>query len=193
MNKYKNMTDEELAIDYMNGDAIAFDEILERYKARIFSYIYYTVPDRDEANELFQETFVKVIGFLKEQRYKPKGLFNFWIIRIAHNAISDKFRRNERKFIREPNVDNDLTRINSDDITVMGYDNDIMRDQTFDKLHQMVDRLPSEQREMVYLRYFEEMSFKDIAAITGVSINTALGRMRYAILNLRKMADVRVL
>ena len=193
MKEYTKMTDEELVVAYMDGEAKAFDVILTRYQATIYSYFLYVVGDEDEANELFQDTFVKVIVFLQEQRYKPMGLFNYWIIRIAHNMISDKFRRNDHKLVKDVNAKNDLTRIRNEAITVSPYDDEMIRDQAFDELHRMVNKLPAEQREMVYLRYFEEMSFKDIAAITGVSINTALGRMRYAILNLRKMANVAIL
>lgn len=193
MKEYTKMTDEELVVAYMDGEARAFDVILTRYQATIYSYFLYIVGDEDEANELFQDTFVKVIVFLQEQRYKPMGLFNYWLIRIAHNMISDKFRRNDHKLVKDVNAKNDLTRIRNEAITVSPYDDEMIRDQAFDELHRMVNKLPAEQREMVYLRYFEEMSFKDIAAITGVSINTALGRMRYAILNLRKMANVAIL
>ena len=193
MKEYTKMTDEELVVAYMDGEAKAFDVILTRYQATIYSYLLYVVGDEDEANELFQDTFVKVIVFLQEQRYKPMGLFNYWLIRIAHNMISDKFRRNDHKLVKDVNAKNDLTRIRNEAITVSPYDDEMIRDQAFDELHRMVNKLPAEQREMVYLRYFEEMSFKDIAAITGVSINTALGRMRYAILNLRKMANVAIL
>ena len=193
MKEYTKMTDEELVVAYMDGEAKAFDVILTRYQATIYSYFLYVVGDEDEANELFQDTFVKVIVFLQEQRYKPMGLFNYWLIRIAHNMISDKFRRNDHKVVKDVNAKNDLTRIRNEAITVSPYDDEMIRDQAFDELHRMVNKLPAEQREMVYLRYFEEMSFKDIAAITGVSINTALGRMRYAILNLRKMANVAIL
>ena len=193
MKEYTKMTDEELVVAYMDGEAKAFDVILTRYQATIYSYFLYVVGDEDEANELFQDTFVKVIVFLQEQRYKPMGLFNYWLIRIAHNMISDKFRRNDHKLVTDVNAKNDLPRIRNEAITVSPYDDEMIRDQAFDELHRMVNKLPAEQREMVYLRYFEEMSFKDIAAITGVSINTALGRMRYAILNLRKMANVAIL
>ena len=193
MKEYTKMTDEELVVAYMDGEARAFDVILTRYQATIYSYFLYVVGDEDEANELFQDTFVKVIVFLQEQRYKPMGLFNYWLIRIAHNMISDKFRRNDHKLVKDVNAKNDLTRIRNEAITVSPYDDEMIRDQAFDELHRMVNKLPAEQREMVYLRYFEEMSFKDIAAITGVSINTALGRMRYAILKLRKMANVAIL
>ena len=193
MKEYTKMTDEELVVAYMDGEARAFDVILTRYQATIYSYFLYVVGDEDEANELFQDTFVKVIVFLQEQRYKPMGLFNYWLIRIAHNMISDKFRRNDHKLVKDVNAKNDLTRIRNEAITVSPYDDEMIRDQAFDELHRMVNKLPAEQREIVYLRYFEVMSFKDIAAITGVSINTALGRMRYAILNLRKMANVAIL
>ena len=172
MKEYTKMTDEELVVAYMDGEARAFDVILTRYQATIYSYFLYVVGDEDEANELFQDTFVKVIVFLQEQRYKPMGLFNYWLIRIAHNMISDKFRRNDHKLVKDVNAKNDLTRIRNEAITVSPYDDEMIRDQAFDELHRMVNKLPAEQREMVYLRYFEEMSFKDIAAITGVSINT---------------------
>ena len=193
MKEYTKMTDEELVVAYMDGEARAFDVILTRYQATIYSYFLYVVGDEDEANELFQDTFVKVIVFLQEQRYKPMGLFNYWLIRIAHNMISDKFRRNDHKLVKDVNAKNDLTRIRNEAITVSPYDDEMIRDQAFDELHRMVNKLPAEQREMVYLRYFEEMSFKEIADTTSVSINTALGRMRYAILNLRKMANVAIL
>lgn len=194
MKKYKGMTDEELAIAYMDGDARAFDEILSRYQARIYSYFVYIVGNDDEANELFQETFVKVIVYLQERRYTSLGLFNYWLLRIAHNMIADRFRKSDRRlFFKDVNENNDLTRINNDASTVESHDHEMMRNQTFDELHKMVDSLPAEQREIVYLRYFEEMPFKEIAEITGVSINTALGRMRYAIINLRRMANVATL
>ena len=193
MNKYKNMSDESLAQSYMDGDAKAFDEILARYQSDLFSYFLYVVKNEDEANELFQETFVKMVVHMQNRRYKSMGLFRYWLLRIAHNTISDRLRRSEFKLMTDANTDNDLTRLNNDSITVDSYESDIIRMQTYDKLHDMVEQLPAEQREIVYLHYFEELTFREIADIMGISINTALGRMRYAIINLRKMADFKVL
>ena len=193
MNNYKQMTDESLAMGYMDGDVKAFDEILLRYQSMLFSYFLYIVKNEDEANELFQETFVKVVVHLQNQRYKPTGLFRYWLYRIAHNTVTDRLRRREFKLMKDANADNDLTRVNNECITVESHEGDMIRMQTFDKLHEMVDKLPADQREIVYLHYFEGLTFREIAEIMGISINTALGRMRYAIINLRKMSDVKVL
>lgn len=193
MNNYKKMTDESLAVSYMNGDVKAFDEILSRYQSCLFSYFYYVVKNNDEANELFQDTFVKVVAHLQTQRYKSVGLFRYWLYRIAHNTIADRLRRSEFKLMTDANADNDLSLLNNDCLTVDPYEGEMIRTQTYDKLYEMVDKLPADQREIVYLHYFEELTFREIAEIIGVSINTALGRMRYAIINLRRMADIKVL
>lgn len=193
MNEYKKMTDESLAISYMSGDVKAFDEILLRYQSLLFSYFLYMVKNEDEANELFQETFVKVVVHLQKQKYRPIGLFRYWLYRIAHNAITDRLRRCEYRLVKDANADNDLTRLSNENITIESHEGDMIRMQTFDKLHEMVEQLPAEQREIVYLHYFEGLTFREISEIMGISINTALGRMRYAILNLRKKADIKVL
>ena len=121
------------------------------------------------------------------------GLFRYWLLRIAHNVLADSMRRCDFRLMKDANSDNDLSLLYSDTITVDSYEAEIMRMQTYDTLYDMVDQLPAEQREMVYLHYFEGLTFREIAEIMGVSINTALGRMRYAILNLRKMSDFKVL
>ena len=193
MNKYKNMSDESLAQSYMDGDAKAFDEILARYQSDLFSYFLYVVKNEDEANELFQETFVKVVVHMQNRRYKSMGLFRYWLLRIAHNVLTDRMRRCDFRLMKDANSDNDLSLLYSDTITVDSYEAEIMRMQTYDTLYDMVEQLPADQREMVYLHYFEGLTFREIAEIMGVSINTALGRMRYAILNLRKMSDFKVL
>lgn len=190
MNDYKTMTDESLAVSYMDGDVKAFDEILLRYQSILFSYLLCVVKNEDEANELFQETFVKVVVHMQNRRYKPMGMFRYWLLRIAHNTIADRLRRSEFRLMKDANADNDLTRLNNSCITVDSHEGDMIRKQTFAQLYNMIDQLPAEQREIVYLHYFEELTFREIGEITGVSINTALGRMRYAILNLRKMACV---
>ena len=121
------------------------------------------------------------------------GWFRYWLLRIAHNVLADRMRRCDFRLMKDANSDNDLSLLYSDTITVDSYEAEIMRMQTYDTLYDMVDQLPAEQREMVYLHYFEGLTFREIAEIMGVSINTALGRMRYAILNLRKMSDFKVL
>ena len=196
MNKLSHASDEVLVNLYTDGCNEAFDALLDRYKTRLYDYICYQLGFRQDAyaDDIFQETFVKVIVYLQERRYTSLGLFNYWLLRIAHNMIADRFRKSDRRlFFKDVNENNDLTRINNDASTVESHDHEMMRNQTFDELHKMVDSLPAEQREIVYLRYFEEMPFKEIAEITGVSINTALGRMRYAIINLRRMANVATL
>ena len=193
MNEYKKMTDESLAMSYMSGDVKAFDEILLRYQSLLFSYFLYMVKNEDEANELFQETFVKVVVHLQKQRYRPIGLFRYWLYRIAHNAITDRLRRCEYRLVKDANADNDLTRLSNENLTIESHESDMIRMQTFDKLHEMVEQLPAEQREIVYLHYFEGLTFREISEIMGISINTALGRMRYAILNLRQTLASKIL
>ena len=119
--------------------------------------------------------------------------FRYWLYRIAHNAITDRLRRCEYRLVKDANADNDLTRLSNENLTIESHESDMIRMQTFDKLHEMVEQLPAEQREIVYLHYFEGLTFREISEIMGISINTALGRMRYAILNLRKKADIKVL
>lgn len=187
MNNYKEMADEQLAVKYMNGDAKAFDEILLRYKNDLFSYFLYIVGSEEEANELFQETFIKAIVNIQKGLYKPDGIFRYWILRIAHNIVSDKMRRLDTRLLKDANRDNDLSLLNCDEMRVDSHEGEMIRDQTFKELYDLVDKLPAKQRELVYLHYFEDLKFREISEITGMSINTALGRVRYAIQNLRKM------
>lgn len=187
MNNYKKMADEQLAVSYMNGDAKAFDEILLRYKNDLFAYFLYIIGNEEEANELFQETFIKAIVNIQKGLYKPQGVFRYWILRIAHNTVSDKMRKLDTRLLKDANRDNDLTLLNCDEMTVDSYEGEMIRNQTFKELHELVDSLPAKQRELIYLHYFEGLKFREISDITGISINTALGRMRYAIQNLRRM------
>ena len=170
MKKFGSMTDEELALLYVEGDNRAFDELLSRNQTKLFTYIMFVVRDQETANNIFQDTFVKVIMKLQEGKYTDSGKFSFWVTRIAHNVIMDWYRQNKNEHIVEMAEDNDLTNLKS--ASVMG----------------MMNALPAPQREVVYMRFYQGLSFKEIADITGVSINTSLGRMRYAIINLRRMA-----
>ena len=182
------MADEELVVMYAKGNNIAFDVLLNRYKSSVHSYIYYIVRDRDLTEDIFQETFVKVILTIKQGRYTENGKFKAWITRIAHNLIIDHFRqeRNENT-ISNDEVEVDL--FNDMRLCEKTVEDAMVETQVFSDVKKMVEYLPDNQREVLEMRYYQNMSFKEIADRTGVSINTALGRMRYAILNMRRMAE----
>jgi RNA polymerase sigma-70 factor (ECF subfamily) len=188
MKDLKTMTDEELVVLYANGDNSAFDVLLNRYKSSLHTYIYYTVRDRDLTEDIFQETFVKVIMTIKQGRYTENGKFKAWIMRIAHNLIIDNFRQ-ERNENTISNDDVEVDIFNDIRLCDGTIEDSMVQDQVYDDIRKMVKHLPDNQREVLEMRYYQDMSFKEIADLTGVSINTALGRMRYAILNLRRMAE----
>lgn len=188
MIRLNEMTDEELALSYVRGNNQAFDLLLSRNQSKLFSYILFVVHEQDLANDIFQETFVKVITKLQEGRYIDSGKFSAWIMRIAHNVIMDWYRDNRAKNIVETSDDNDLSNVTGNDITDFNIEDRYVNEQVLRDVKKMMNLLPPTQREIVFMRFYQEMSFKEIAETTGVSINTALGRMRYAILNMRIMA-----
>ena len=181
------MTDEELAMDYVNGNNRAFDELLFRHQSKLFSYILFVVRDREIADDLFQETFVKVITKLQEGKYSPSGKFSAWMMRIAHNVIMDLYRGLKVQKIVDTSDDNDLSNISTNDFYSMDIESQYVNAQVLEDVKKLMNFLPASQREVVYMRYYQQLSFKEIAEMTNVSINTSLGRMRYAILNLRRM------
>ena len=181
------MTDEELAVDYVNGNNRAFDELLFRHQSKLFSYILFVVRDREIADDLFQETFVKVITKLQEGKYSPSGKFSAWMMRIAHNVIMDLYRGLKVQKIVDTSDDNDLSNIGANDFYSMDIESQYVNAQVLKDVKKLMNFLPASQREVVYMRYYQQLSFKEIAEMTNVSINTSLGRMRYAILNLRRM------
>ena len=183
-----DMTDEQLAFSYIDGNNKAFDLLLSRNQSRLFSYILFVVRDQEMANDIFQETFVKVITKLHEGKYKDSGKFSAWIMRIAHNVIMDWYRDQKAERIVEPTEGNDLSNLSSKDMMDSNIENLFVNEQILRDVRKMMEQLPASQREVVFMRFYQEMSFKEIAETTGVSINTSLGRMRYAILNLRRMA-----
>lgn len=187
MNKLKEKTDEELALLYIDGNNQAFDELLNRLKDKIFTYIIYMVKDEDLANDLFQEAFIKVITKLQNGQYTDSGKFSFWIMRIAHNVVVDHYRSIKAEHIIEPTKDNDLQNIRSASVLDKSREDELNNEQVRADVKRLMNALPEPQREVVFMRYFQQMSFKEIAEETGVSINTSLGRMRYALINLRKM------
>lgn len=187
MENISRLTDEELAISYVQGNNRAFDELLSRNQSKLFSYILFVVRDEDKANDLFQETFVKVITKLHQGRYVDSGKFGAWIMRIAHNVIMDWYREQRSRNLIEPTDENDLSNLSGNDVLDSNVENRYVNDQIMVDVKNMMNMLPPTQREVVFMRFYLDLSFKEIAEMTGVSINTSLGRMRYAILNLRRM------
>lgn len=188
MENISRLTDEELAISYVRGNNRAFDELLSRNQSKLFSYILFVVRDEDKANDLFQETFVKVITKLHQGRYVDSGKFGAWIMRIAHNVIMDWYREQRSRNLIEPTDENDLSNLSGNEILDSNVENRYVNDQIMVDVKDMMNMLPPTQREVVFMRFYQDLSFKEIAETTGVSINTSLGRMRYAILNLRRMS-----
>lgn len=148
----------------------------------------FVVRDHDVANDIFQETYMKVIVKLQQGKYTNSGKFSAWIVRIAHNVIMDWYREQKMEKIVEPTEDNDLSNLGGNDLLDLNVENHFVNEQVLSDVRKMMNLLPPTQREVVFMRFYQEMSFKEIAEATNVSINTALGRMRYAILNLRRMA-----
>lgn len=180
------MTDEELAIMYVDGDNKAFDLLLSRNQEKLFTYILFVVRDREMANDMFQETFFKVVSRLQQGRYIANGKFSAWLMRIAHNVIMDWYRQQRAQNIVDAPKENDLSNVGST-LLESSREGELVNNQVMEDVRRMMSHLPASQREVVFMRFYQQMSFKEIAEATGVSINTALGRMRYAILNLRRM------
>lgn len=180
------MTDEELAIMYVDGDNKAFDLLLSRNQEKLFTYILFVVRDREMANDMFQETFFKVVFRLQQGKYIANGKFSAWLMRIAHNVIMDWYRQQRAQNIVDAPKENDLSNVGST-LLESSREGELVNNQVMEDVRRMMSHLPASQREVVFMRFYQQMSFKEIAEATGVSINTALGRMRYAILNLRRM------
>ncbi|MBR5324812.1 MAG: sigma-70 family RNA polymerase sigma factor [Muribaculaceae bacterium] len=188
MKNYNLLTDEELVALYSEGDNGAFDVLLLRHKNRIYSYVFYIVKDRDLAEDIFQETFVKVITTIKQGRYVESGKFSSWITRIAHNLIIDHYRQ-EKSENHIPNSDMNPDVFNRKELSEGTVEDSMISAQVRIDIRKLVNALPDNQKEVLVMRYYQNMSFKEIADATNVSINTALGRMRYAIMNMRRMAE----
>lgn len=188
MENLKQMTDDMLVALYLEGNNSAFDILLNRHQDRLFNYIFFLVHSREVAEDIFQETFVKAITTLQQGRYQNDGKFAAWITRIAHNLVIDQFRveRNENA-ISNDEVEFDL--LNDAKLSEGTIENRMVNEQVMKDVRALIDELPDCQREVVFMRYYQDLSFKEISEITGVSINTALGRMRYAVLNMRRIAE----
>ena len=181
-------SDRELVENYRNGDLVSFELLVSRYQAQVYSYIMTLVKDRQLADDIFQDTFVKIIRTIKAGVYKDEGKFVQFAMRISHNLVIDHFRKENRIPTVESSSE-DYNYIDNAPISDPSVEQNMINDQIHSDLRKMIDYLPVEQREVLRMRIYDDMSFKEIADVTNVSINTALGRMRYALINLRKMME----
>ena len=188
MAKTQGITDDQLVKAYALGDNEAFDTLLKRHQDRIFNYILRIIKNEDIANDIFQETFVKAILTIKQGRYTENGRFPAWISRIAHNLIIDHYRQEKSENVQSADME-EVDVLNRKDLAEATIEDVIIADQIRDDVKFLIELLPDLQKEVLKMRYYQGLSFKEIAEITGVSINTALGRMRYAIINLRRLAN----
>jgi RNA polymerase sigma-70 factor (ECF subfamily) len=179
-------TDYELVEEFVNGRQSSFEILINRHKKKVFNYIMLMVKNEQLAEDIFQDTFIKVIQSLKEGKYKDNGKFISWVVRIAHNLVIDHFRREKQMtMLSNENYVTDL--FNNKKMSERNVEEIIVREQVHSDIRKLIDQLPDDQKQVILLRHFGELSFKEIADQTGVSINTALGRMRYALINLRKL------
>lgn len=187
MANYNTLNDEQLVKAYSQGNNDAFDALLKRHQDRIFNYILRIIKNEDIANDIFQETFVKAIQTIRQGRYTENGKFPAWISRIAHNLIIDYYRQEKSENLQSADL-NDVDVLNRKELCEQTIEDILISDQIKSDVKYLIQELPELQRQVLMMRYYQNLSFKEIAEITGVSINTALGRMRYAILNLRRIA-----
>jgi RNA polymerase sigma factor (sigma-70 family) len=179
------VSDHDLIVSFINGDESKMETLISRHQRKIFTSIMLLVRDREQAEDIFQETFIKVIHTLRSGNYQEEGKFLPWVIRIAHNMVIDHFRKQKRMPLSRDTEDYSI--MDSIQLTDDNIEDKLVNDQIHELVRKLIDHLPDDQREVVILRHYADMSFKDIAEQTGVSINTSLGRMRYALINLRKL------
>ena len=184
-----NISDQELVKQYINGDNKSFEILLNRHKNRVFAFIMSKIKNKDLSEDIFQDTYVKVVNSLQKGKYNEEGKFLPWVMRIAHNLVIDHFRKQKKMQMVRSNNDFDIFDVIKDDN--INVDDRLIRDQIFSDLRGLINLLPNDQKEVLMMRYFEEMSFKKIAEHFDISINTALGRMRYALINLRVLKKKR--
>ncbi|MFR9649282.1 MAG: sigma-70 family RNA polymerase sigma factor [Rikenellaceae bacterium] len=188
----KQLSDNELIAEYRGGNSLAISQLIERHTLRVRNYIRMLVKDREVADDIFQETFIKAVKSIDEGRYAESGRFLSWLMRIAHNLTIDYFRvKKADKELNESEAGFDI--VSSVPLAEQSLEDKMVRDQIDQDIRNLIDELPGEQREVVKMRYFSGLTFKDIAEQTDVSVNTALGRMRYALINLRRMIKEREL
>ncbi len=189
MKKFHGQTDEELVSLYLSGDSSAFDILLNRYKDVVFNYLNRTLKNQERAEDAFQDVFMKVVVNLNNGKYQESGKFYNWLMRIVHNMLLDQYRRSNTSATVISNDESEVDLFNTPSMAINeNREQEMIDQQTLDDVKQLIALLPENQREVLLLRYYDDLSFKEIAEKTNCSINTALGRMRYAIMNLKKMA-----
>jgi len=184
----QHVSDQELISGYLSGDQSSLEKLINRHQNRVFAYILMVVKDKHLADDIFQDTFIKVVNTLRSGTYKEEGKFIQWVMRIAHNLIIDHFRKSKRIPVVD-NKNDDFDILSSIRLTDDSIEDRMIIEQIHEDVRKLIEYLPSEQKEVLMMRHYSGMSFKDIAEQTDVSINTALGRMRYALINLRKLID----
>ena len=187
ISNFNNITDAHLVHEYTQGSEKSLEILIYRHKSKIYNFIFSKVFDQEVAEDIFQETFIRVIKTLKSGLYNEEGKFVSWVMRISHNLVIDYFRKSNRMPKFEASDDYDVFQFITDNAP--NAENNLINDQVVNDLQQLIAELPDDQKEVLSMRLYRDMSFKEIAEITGVSINTALGRMRYAIINIRKMVE----
>lgn len=186
----RHLSDQELVELFLDGNKLGIETLIHRHKNRVYTYVVLIVKDQHLAEDIFQDTFIKVIRSLKDGKYKDNGRFLSWVIRIAHNLVIDHFRKEKQiNTISNDNYETDI--FNSRKFSDKNIEEVLIREQIIDDVRMLVEELPDDQKQVVLLRHYGGLSFKEIADQTNVSINTALGRMRYALINLRKIIEKR--
>ncbi len=185
MKTYINLTDQHLVQMFVEGDSLALETLVNRHKEKIYTSIFLLVKDKYLAEDIFQDVFIRIIDTLRGGRYTDEGKFLPWAMRIAHNLCVDHFRKVKRTPTVKTSEDKDIFEVLN--FAEAGQDTKMMQKQSHDRVRQMLELLPEDQREVIILRHYADLSFKEIATLTNCSINTALGRMRYALINLRKI------
>ena len=183
-----NLSDSELVALYLKGDSKSFEALIQKHKNKIYAFILSKIRNRDLAEDIFQDTFIKVINSLQKGKYNEEGKFLPWVMRIANNLVIDYFRKSKKMRTIAPTDDFDIFDILQDG--EKNVEDNLVNNQIHKDLRKLIEHLPEDQKEVLKMRYYAELSFKEISESTGVSINTALGRMRYALINLRKLIDI---
>jgi RNA polymerase sigma factor (sigma-70 family) len=187
MVRKNSISDSTLVSDYINGKEASLSILINRHQQRLFSFIYSKIKDKDLTEDIFQDTFIKVIRTLKKGNYNEEGKFLPWVMRIAHNLVIDYFRKNNRMPSFKNTEEFDIFSVLHDG--TLNAEKQIIQEQIYEDVRELINELPEEQKEVLIMRMYKDMSFKEISENTGVSINTALGRMRYALINIRKLIE----
>jgi RNA polymerase sigma-70 factor (ECF subfamily) len=184
---FTKMSDKQLISAYISGKELALNKLIERHQSKVFGYIMVSVKDEDIANDIFQDAFIKVVNKIKSGEYSEQGKFIQWVMRITHNLIIDFYRKNSKVYMVRDTDEYDV--LSNLPLHEDNMEDEIIKKQTYDKLRSLIEYLPENQKEVLMMRHYSDMSFKDIAESNEISINTALGRMRYALINLRKLME----